>query len=475
MSRSSYRSRRRFSTDAVRPLVAFLLIACFGILFAGCNGPESVEDDFVITDEDAVRMEQLEQQAREPFVEAGSGAERGSGNVVLLRAQSGSLNVDVSQVPTYNALRATADAAEGNAYVVNNEFLNMRAEPSLSASSIARLNRGDMVDVLEFVNASWAKVRITGGQEGFASVAYLARMTTDDRLAAEKKAFDGMYFVNFRFVNVRKDRNQQSEKLGEIAGQSIIRPKSVDAQWAEVTFNGKQGFVSRAYLSPFLPTFIVRQDRFQVPILQYRLGQQGMIEAMEKHVARLRRDGTTFLTFRGFEEQLRQQLQRNTRIEGNFAIVAVSGLNPQNVREASDALGRAGARASVFLETKHVGITGITEKMLLTLIANGHDVESATHTGDDLRALTNTQVELELKQSRKILEEYTHRTVSAVAYPQGGVNDRVAAVAQEAGYLFGVTESPERTFPRAQFLRLPSFEIFPSMTDDEVSKLVKGS
>jgi hypothetical protein len=84
-------------------------------------------------------------------------------------------------------------------------------------------------------------------------------------------------------------------------------------------------------------------------------------------------------------------------------------------------------------------------------------------------------VELELSQSRKILEEYTGRTVAIVGYPEGGVNERVAQYAAQAGYLLGVGVVPERTFERSQLLRLPGFVVSPNATDSEVLQIVTGT
>ena len=156
-------------------------------------------------------------------------------------------------------------------------------------------------------------------------------------------------------------------------------------------------------------------------------------------------------------------------------LLGVTGVTAENIRGLSDALTENSIRATFFIRTKDIGLTGITEKMMLTLSANGFDLESAAHTGDDLRAMTNAQVELELKQSRQILEAYTHKQIVAISYPQGGVNDRVQQMAQEAGYLLGVTNTPDRTFTRDQLLRLPSFLVFPSMSAEEVLKTVRGS
>ena len=144
------------------------------------------------------------------------------------------------------------------------------------------------------------------------------------------------------------------------------------------------------------------------------------------------------------------------------------------MRTISDALNAAGVNATLFIQTQYIGLSGITQKTLLTLIANGFDIESNTHTGDDLRALTNAQVDLEMKQSRKIIQDLTSTEVSAVAYPQGGSNQRVIDLASGAGYLLGLGTGSDRTFTRDQLLNIPGIDIFPNMAADEVSKLVTG-
>ena len=144
------------------------------------------------------------------------------------------------------------------------------------------------------------------------------------------------------------------------------------------------------------------------------------------------------------------------------------------MKELSDILRISGVTATLFFETKGVGLSGVSEKILLTLLANGHDIQSGAHTGDDLRSLTNAQVDLELQQSRQILESLIQRPVFAVAYPKGGINDRVRQKAQEAGYLLGISSSLGRTFTRDQLLRLPSFGVTSDVTDDEVNAFVFG-
>src|SRR3989344_5593685 len=471
--------KRRTSAIHARPLIAFLLIASFGILFAGCGrsgirGPEDVEnsEEFTFTEDDVARFRDLADEEGEQ--------ETGTGEVLDIREVEGTSSIsgeppvlDLSMADTYESIRSGPGATGGNLYRVTNEFFEVRDAANVTAGNVARLDQGDLVTVVELMNAAWAKIEYAPGKQGYVALRYLSKVTSEEKLANEKKAFDGLYFVNFGFVNVRKEPNAQSEKLGEIPGQSLIKPISKDEVWARVPFQGKEGYVAMQYLSPFMPNFLVRQEQFSLPTLHYNMDQKDMGTLLVSHVHALREQGMKLLTYRDFYDLLLTQERRDVRLEPKTVIIALSGVTPENVKEVTDLLSKNNIRATLFLQTQHIGLSGITEKQLLTMQANGLDIESAGHTGDDLRSLTNAQVELELKQSRKIIEDVTKKTVFVVAYPEGGVNDRVMEKAVEAGYLLGVGSSPERTFTRSQFLRLPSFIISSSMQPEDIITLVK--
>lgn len=466
----SYSSPRK-SNKA--PLVGFLLVASFGILFAGCKGPEAVEgDDLVFTQDDLARY-------RELTAESASGSMKDDEEISIdVSSGSGSadaVELDLSVVDTYNGLRTSM--AGGDGYQVTNEFLNVRETPSTGAKSVVQLNFGDAVNVTEFIDSQWAKVSLAGGQTGYVSHRYISKVTSDDKLEGEKKQFENMYYVSFGFVNMRKEADQSSEKIGEIPGGKIIKPINIDKGWAKVSYDGKDGYVSTSYLAQFMPNFVVRQDSYDLPVLRYNITKDQeaqLLQALGQHVNALKGAGYTFMTMAQFRDQLLAQQQRDVRLEGKNVIVAVTGVTPGNIKNVSDALTTNGIKATLFIETQHVGISGITEKTMLTMMANGFDIQSATHTGDDLRALTDSRVELELKQSRKLLEDYTNKPVFAVAYPQGGVNDRVAKIAGEAGYLLGLGDDADASFSRSQFLRIPAMTIFASMSADEVTRFVAG-
>jgi len=463
-----------------RSFIAFLLIASFGILFAGCGSPaQKAEDEFSFTAEDLARFRDLAQQADMSGSGATVATATSSGAVMELAAGQKLPTeppvLDLSLVKTYDAVRAGPGLTGKDTYQVTNEFLNVRSAANVTSSQLARLVRGDAVTVLEFVDAAWAKVRLADNREGYISQRYIAKIVSEEQLKKEKEAFTGQYYVNFGFVNVRKGADSDSEKLGELPGQAFVKPVSHDENWARISFQGKEGYVAMQYLSPFLPNFLVRQNTFTLPILHYRLSQQGSLDALIRHLPKLKAEGVSFLTMAQFADLLLKQQEKDIRLPPKAVVIAVSDVSAQNVRGVSEALSAAGVKATLFIPTKELGLSGITEKTLLTLQANGFDLQSGGHTGDDLRSLTNAQVELELTQSRKLLEDYTHGQVRIVGYPEGGVNERVAQYAAQAGYLLGVGVAPDRTFQREQLLRLQSFLVSPTATDQEVITMVKGS
>lgn len=449
--------------------VAFLLIASFGVLFVGCAPPEPEKsfEEFTFSEQDLQKTHDLL-------------AEQGSGEVVqelslsgATATLSGTVTLDLAKQQEYDKLRAGVDVSTENVFMVSNSFLNIRSEMSVSSKQVAELRSGDTLVVTEIPNAAWAKVKLASGQTGFASFRYLSKLTTDDRLAADKKQYENQYFVNYEFLNVRKDANAQSEKIGELKRNAIVKPLSIGGEWARITVDGREGYVSSGYLAKFEPVFIVRQQNYTLPILRFNAGEGGALEAMARDIAALKAAGKKIVSLQYLYDLVLSQQSRDARVSPGTIVLTVSGITASNVKGVSDALTSLGVPATLFLQGKNVGITGITEKTALTLQANGFSLQAEGHTGDDLRALTDSQVQLELAQSKKLIEQISHKEVYAVSYPQGGVNDRVMQKAAQVGYLFGITQVPDKQFTRTQFLRLPSHAITSTMTAEDVMKLLK--
>lgn len=463
-------------------LTFFLLIVSFGILFAGCGKPEPDKsfDEFTFSDTDLQKVEELTMSSSaaasgalmgEDYTTSTPTLSVGSGTTVL--TEGAAVTLDPAKKSFYDSLRTSVVDSTGNVYRVNNPFLNVRSTMSVGGEQVARLVAGDVVTVLEIPNAGWAKVKMLDGKEGYVSFRYLAKLTTDTKLPEEKKKFEGQFYVDFAFLNMRREPSTQSEKVGELPGQAVVKPLSMNGEWARVSYDGKEGYISTQYLKPFQPVFLVRQEEYKLPILQYYGDDSASITALPQHVAALKAAGKRVVTLKYLQDTILAQESRDTRIAPDTVALLIAGVTAKNIRAVSDALDSAGVTATLFLQTKDIGITGITEKMVLNLLANGNDLQSAGHTGDDLRSMTDSQAMLELGQSKKLIEDLTHKEVYAIVYPKGGVNDRIMTQAAEAGYLFGVSQSPDSKFTRSQFLRLPTLLVSSGMSADDIVRMSK--
>lgn len=449
-----------------RAIRAWLLL--FPLLLGGCFGGEGEEYETVsFTANDAAEVsafiDQLESGSSLPSpAPAGAEGQEGSPEVVL----------DASQAQRFTALRSGVGEALEGSLRVTNAFANVRATPSVQAEKIGELTRGDRVTLLSFPDAAWAEVELPDGRRGSVAASYVAQLATEEMLPALKKKYEGLFYVNFAFLNVRSAPETKSQKLGELRSRQIVKPLSFHGEWARIPFDGKEGYVSAQYLKPFAPPFIVRQERFSLPILRYRGDEAQVADTLVKHLALLKGAGRKMLTLQEFRELLLRGEERDERLPPGAVILAVSDVTSQSVRDIADALRATGVRATLFLKTSDIGPQGILPQFVQTLSANGNDVQSAGHSGEDLRALTNTQIALDLQQSRQILEDLSGRDVFAIAYPGGGVNDRIVEQAIDRGYLFGVTLAAGSTFDRSEFLRLPSNLVSPSTPEQTLKALV---
>lgn len=463
----------------------FFLVVSFGMLFAGCSRVVGPNDEPLRPDESTVfTPEDLEKAKELPVLTLpqGSGAaavRTGTGRIERIDVAPSSAEaalvepspLDPSLARAYAAIREYK-ASQSDGFRVVNDFVNVRSEPNIRASTVARLEQGQPMVVTEFMNASWAKVKLESGQEGFVSTRYIAKTVDEKQLRDETRKYENQFFVSYGFVNVRKAPDSGSEKLGEIPGQTILKPLSRDENWARVSFAGKEGYVSMQFLSPFQPQLLARQDTYRLPILHYSFDGSMGLEVLATHVERLKQEGFRFTTLRNLFDILLVQEARDARLQPKSVVLGISGVTPENVQAVSSTLLRLGVPATFFLQTNRVGLSGISEKQLLTLQANGFDIQSAGHTGDDLRGSTNAQLKLELEQSRLLLEELTNRTIFAVLYPMGGSNDRVRLYTEKAGYLMGVGNRPGGEFGRGDLLDLPSHAVRSSMTAEDVLRLL---
>jgi peptidoglycan/xylan/chitin deacetylase (PgdA/CDA1 family) len=94
----------------------------------------------------------------------------------------------------------------------------------------------------------------------------------------------------------------------------------------------------------------------------------------------------------------------------------------------------------------------------------GHEIGSHSVTHRNLRRLNDADALLEIRDSKKALEDRFGVQVEHFCYPFGGWNPRVSQLVQEAGYRtactmdFGVNGSPIRNFELRRIIPLSNGE-----------------
>ncbi len=90
------------------------------------------------------------------------------------------------------------------------------------------------------------------------------------------------------------------------------------------------------------------------------------------------------------------------------------------------------------------GLRTLTWEQLREMAAHGVEIGSHTRTHPHLPRLTDQEVDLELRDSRREIEDQLGRPCRVLAYPFGETDDRIRAAARRAGYAaaFGSPGTP---------------------------------
>ncbi len=119
--------------------------------------------------------------------------------------------------------------------------------------------------------------------------------------------------------------------------------------------------------------------------------------------------------------------------------------------------------AVFYLITNHLSNKGMIDtERAKDLHARGQDVESHTISHRVLTALPGNEIDRELKESRKTLEDLLGKQVLHVAYPGTSHNKTVREKTTAAGYVTGTIMDPRPATAQDDLLKLPRI----MMTDD---------
>ncbi len=128
-------------------------------------------------------------------------------------------------------------------------------------------------------------------------------------------------------------------------------------------------------------------------------------------------------------------------------------------------LEKYGQTATFYLITKYLDTpTMINRERAADLVKRGMDVQSHTISHPVLTVLPINQIDWQLQESKRLLEEITGKPVLHVAYPGTAHNATVRERARLAGFTTGTIMDPRWTKPTDDVMKLPRI----MMTDDTV-------
>ncbi|MFF2500930.1 SH3 domain-containing protein [Peribacillus sp. NPDC058075] len=190
---------------------------------------------------------------------------------------------------------------------VSTGSLNMRNNPSESASVIVKLARGVEVEVISESNG-WSKVKAYGG-EGYVNTQYLSATKPGPLpgLNPDEEGNTSVKYVNVNdgsSLNMRSAASATASIIAKLVNNTAVTVYSESNGWSRVTANGKTGYVSTQYLTVKAPEgpgssngSIIRIDK------EYDLTMEKMVEIQmavngqtdKKYKTYIREDGLTLI------------------------------------------------------------------------------------------------------------------------------------------------------------------------------------
>jgi peptidoglycan/xylan/chitin deacetylase (PgdA/CDA1 family) len=119
-------------------------------------------------------------------------------------------------------------------------------------------------------------------------------------------------------------------------------------------------------------------------------------------------------------------------------------------------LKKHGLTATFYIVTDRLGNKNTTHREILkSMVASGMDIQSHTVTHRALTGLGQKDIDWELTESKKALEELIGKPVRHVAYPGTAHNQTVRDRTKAMGYVTGTIMDPRAAVPTDDLMKLP--------------------
>ncbi len=129
----------------------------------------------------------------------------------------------------------------GQASVVNvKEYVNARSKPSKSGKKVAKIGKGETVDVLEACSGGWYKVSYDGTE----------MYVYGDYLSIGTAGLRGTVVNVSEYANLRKRPNTEAEQVGQAEKDAVVSVSQLyyNPAWYRVIVNGEPAYISKEYV-----------------------------------------------------------------------------------------------------------------------------------------------------------------------------------------------------------------------------------
>ncbi len=132
------------------------------------------------------------------------------------------------------------------------------------------------------------------------------------------------------------------------------------------------------------------------------------------------------------------------------------------------------APGTLFVITGFVGKPGyVTWEQVKAMAGAGVEMGAHTVNHPDLRMVKGEQLQREVAESRRVLQEQSGQAVASFAYPAGKYNDETLAALKAAGYTIAVTTQPGAATPCQASLEWKRIRINKGVTVQALASLLQ--
>jgi peptidoglycan/xylan/chitin deacetylase (PgdA/CDA1 family) len=291
------------------------------------------------------------------------------------------------------------------------------------------------------------------------------------------------YFVNFAFLNIRKDANIQAEIIRTLNQDDQVMAEATDnPEWLKVVLeDGMSGFAAKRYLSPLTKDIATQKGLLYLPILMYHyvsIPPTGSDEVREglsvspavlwTHIKHIQSSGFETVTF----QDLKEAKAGTKKLPEKAVILTFDDSYIDHYTNVFSLLKKLNLKGVFYVITDRVGTEGyITWDQLQEMVDAGMEIGSHAKGDLDLRFITETEGFEQIRDSKQILDKRLGIDVISFAYPSGHYASWLFRVLSRSGYHFARTTEYGKYLDIANHpFTLPTLRVKQSTTEADLVK-----